>query len=255
VTVDHAPLRELIDLGGRHAFVTGGSRGIGLAIAARLVEAGATVTVGDLGSSGADAESVGAAFHTCDITDPTQLAAAVASACDAAGSLQILINNAGIFPPTGPMLQASDEFVHHMLDVNVRSHFSVAREAANRMSDGGAIVNLASIAGLGGGANLSAYSASKAAVISLTKAFAHELGPLGIRVNAIAPGIIDTPGVQEQMAPLAARGVDVQRAIAANPLGIAGQADHVARTALFLVSDLAAFVNGHTVVVDGGARA
>ncbi|MFM7409227.1 MAG: SDR family oxidoreductase, partial [Actinomycetota bacterium] len=100
-----------------------------------------------------------------------------------------------------------------------------------------------------------AYSASKGAVIALTRAFANELGPRGIRVNAIAPGIIDTPGVQEQMAPLKAGGLDIDAAIAANPLRIAGQPDHIARVTLFLVSELAAFITGQTVVVDGGATA
>ena len=246
----------MIDLRGRRAFVTGGGRGIGAAIAARLVEAGAEVTIGDLDPAADDvAAAMGARFQRCDITEPAALAAGLDAACNEAGSLHILINNAGIFPTTGPMLHATDEFVHRMLDVNVRAHYSTAREAARRMTKGGSIVNLASIAGLGGGANISAYSASKAAVIALTRAFALELGPLGIRVNAIAPGIIDTPGVQDQLAPLKAGGVDVERRIAANPLGIAGAADHVARAALFLVSDLAAFVTGHILVVDGGAHA
>ena len=123
------------------------------------------------------------------------------------------------------------------------------------MTAGGSIVNLASIAGLRGGANISAYSASKAAVFGLTRAFAGELGSRGIRVNAIAPGIIDTPGVQDQLAPLRAGGLDVAAAITANPLRMAGLPDHVARVALFLVSDLAVFVTGHVVVVDGGATA
>ena len=246
----------MIDLRGRRAFVTGGGRGIGAAIAARLVVAGAEVTIGDLDPAADDvAAAMGARFQRCDITEPAALAAGLDAACNEAGSLHILINNAGIFPTTGPMLHATDEFVHRMLDVNVRAHYSTAREAARRMTKGGSIVNLASIAGLGGGANISAYSASKAAVIALTRAFALELGPLGIRVNAIAPGIIDTPGVQDQLAPLKAGGVDVERRIAANPLGIAGAADHVARAALFLVSDLAAFVTGHILVVDGGAHA
>ena len=123
------------------------------------------------------------------------------------------------------------------------------------MPNGGCIVNIASIAAIRGGANISAYAVSKAAMVGLTRAFAAELGPRGIRVNAIAPGIIDTPGVQEQLAPLRAGGLDVEKAIAANPLRIAGQPDHIARAALFLVSDLAAFVTGHLLVVDGGATA
>lgn len=248
-------IASLVDLSGRRAFVTGGGKGIGAAIARRFVEAGAEVTVGDVDPDAADfVASMGAVFSVCDITVAADVEAALDLAAGPSG-LDIVVNNAGIFPTTGPMIDASDEFVHRMLDVNVRAQYSVSREAAKRMSNGGSIVNLASIAALGGGANISAYSASKAAVIALTRAFANELGPRGIRVNAIAPGIIDTPGVQDQLAPLLAGGLDVGKRIAANPLGIAGQPDHVARVALFLVSDLAAFVTGQTVVTDGGSTA
>ena len=248
-------LSELVDLSGHCALVTGGAKGIGAAVAARLVEAGASVTVGDLDPAvGERAAALGALGVECDITDPE----AVGRALDAAtndGPLTILVNNAGIFPTTGPMLEAGDDFVTRMLDVNVRAQYTVAREAAKRMSAGGSIVNLASIAALGGGAGISAYSASKAAVIALTRAFCHELGPRGIRVNAIAPGVIDTPGVQDQLAPLKASGLDIEQRIAANPVGRAGQPDDIARAALFLVSDLASFVSGHVLVVDGGSTA
>ena len=165
------------------------------------------------------------------------------------------MNNAGIFPTTGPLLAVTDDFVHHMLDVNVRAQFSAVRDAAAKMTKGGSIVNKASTAALGGGAGISAYSASKAGVVALTKAAAIELGPLGIRVNAIAPGAIDTPGVKAQLEPLKASGIDIEATMAANPLKIAGQPDHIACAALFLVSDLAAFVNGHVLVVDGGRNA
>jgi len=245
----------LIDLTGRNALVTGAAKGIGRAIAERLRAAGANVTLADLDVAGeATAGEIGGAFVVCDITNADQLSAAV-KAATRGGNLDILVNNAGIYPTTGPIDKVTDSFVSKMLEVNVRAQYSAAREAARAMKNGGAIVNLASIAGIRGGANITAYSASKGAVIALTRAFANELGPRGIRVNAIAPGIIDTPGVQEQMAPLKAGGLDIEAAIAANPLRIAGQPDHIARVTLFLVSELAAFITGQTVVVDGGATA
>ncbi len=259
MSADAAPLTDLIDLGGRRTFVTGGAKGIGAAVARRFVEAGAVVTVGDLDPDvEGSAEAIGAAGVVCDITRPEQVATALDTAAGDDG-LDVLVNNAGIFPTTGPMLDASDDFVARMLDVNVRALYSVARDSAKRMlggsRPGGAIVNLASIAALRGGAGISAYSASKASVIALTRAFAHELGPRGIRVNAIAPGAIDTPGVQEQMAPLKASGIDIEKRIAANPAGRAGQPDDIARAALYLASDLSDFVNGHVLVVDGGSTA
>ena len=250
----------LIDLHGRRALVTGGAKGIGAAIARRLAESGALVTIADLDPAGSTTAELltdggmAASFVECDITDKGALQHAVRSA-SMDGPLHILVNNAGIFPTSGPIADVTDEFVARMLDMNVRAQFSAAREAAGAMTAGGSIVNLASVAGLRGGANISAYAVSKAAVIGLTRAFANELGPRGIRVNAIAPGIIDTPGVQEQLAPLRAGGLDINKAIASNPLRIAGQPDHIARAALFLVSDLAAFVTGHVLVVDGGSTA
>lgn len=248
-------VQQLVDLTGRRAVVTGGGKGIGAAIASRLSEAGARVTVADLDSAAADfAASISAEFAQCDITDAAQLAGAMDTATGNE-ALDICVNNAGIFPTTGPLTDVTDDFVQRMLDVNVRAQFSATREAAKRMTGGGTIVNMASIAALGGGANISAYSASKAGVVALTRAAANELGPTGVRVNAIAPGIIDTPGVQAQMEPLKAGGLDIDAAIAANPLRTAGQPDHIARAALFLASDLSSFVNGHVLVVDGGATA
>jgi NAD(P)-dependent dehydrogenase (short-subunit alcohol dehydrogenase family) len=248
-------ISDLIDLNGRRALVTGGAHGIGEAIARRLAEAGANVIIADLAADGAAAAAaIGAQFMACDITDAAQLREAVAAAAGTEG-LDISINNAGIFPTTGPVSAVTDDFVTRMLDVNVRAQFSATREAAAKMRNGGSIVNMASIAGLRSGANISAYAASKAAVVSMTHAHAIELGPKGIRVNAIAPGIIDTPGVQAQMEPLRASGVDIDSRIAANPVGLAGQPDHIARAALFLVSDLAVFISGHVLVVDGGSTA
>lgn len=253
--VDARTLQNLIDLDGQRALVTGGGRGIGAAISARLEEAGALVTIADMDPAAADtAAKIGAGFVNCDITDAQQLSAAFDAASEG-GPLEILVNNAGIFPTTGQIIDVEDDFVARMLDVNVRAQFSATREAARRMTGGGKIINIASIAGIRGGNNISAYSASKAGVIALTRAASSELGPKGIRVNAIAPGVIDTPGVKVEMEPLKAGGLDIEAVIAANPLGIAGAPDHIARAALFLASDLAAFVNGHVLVVDGGSTA
>jgi NAD(P)-dependent dehydrogenase (short-subunit alcohol dehydrogenase family) len=253
-------IAQLIDLSGQRALVTGAGKGIGAAIARRLAEAGATVTVSDIDDAGAlvaralTNDGLIASFVACDVTDTTQVRHAIEVA-SGGEALHILVNNAGIYPTTGPIGNVTDEFVTQMLDVNVRAQYSAAREASERMTEGGSIVNLASIAGLRGGANITAYSVSKAAVFGLTRSFANELGPRGIRVNAIAPGVIDTPGVQDQLGPLKAGGMDIDKIIASNPLRTSGQPDHVARAALFLVSDLAAFITGQVIVVDGGATA
>ena len=224
---------QLMDLTGKRALVTGAAKGIGAAISSRLAEAGAHVTIADLDPSGRDTAAALAArgwsvhYASCDITDATQLSDTVVLAAGD-DALDILVNNAGIFPTTGPIGNVTDEFVQRMLEINVRAQYSAARDASRLMTRGGSIVNLASIAAIRGGANISAYTVSKAAVVGMTRAFANELGPGGIRVNAIAPGIIDTPGVQAQLEPLKAGGLDIDKAIASNPLRLAGQPDHIA---------------------------
>ena len=252
---DFKTIASLIDLSGKRGIVTGGLKGIGQAITARLVESGAKVLVADSDPSIneiKDTEQI--SYKYCDITDQNDLSSTIQSASDNTG-IDFLVNNAGIFPTTGPIEHVTDEFVSRMLEVNVRAQYSASREAANCLRKGGAIVNIASIAALKGGANISAYSTSKAAIVGLTQSFAQELGRKGIRVNAIAPGIIDTPGVQEQLQPLKEGGLDIESAITANPLRVTGDPDYIARSALFLISDLSAFVTGHILVVDGGSSA
>ena len=252
---DFKTIASLIDLSGKRGIVTGGLKGIGQAITARLVESGAKVLVADSDPSIneiKDTEQI--SYKYCDITDQNDLSSTIQSASGNTG-IDFLVNNAGIFPTTGPIEQVTDEFVSRMLEVNVRAQYSASREAANCLRKGGAIVNIASIAALKGGANISAYSTSKAAIVGLTQSFAQELGRKGIRVNAIAPGIIDTPGVQEQLQPLKEGGLDIESAITANPLRLTGDPDYIARSAIFLISDLSAFVTGHILVVDGGSSA
>jgi NAD(P)-dependent dehydrogenase (short-subunit alcohol dehydrogenase family) len=258
---DHTatPYAELCSLVGRGAVVTGGGRGIGAATVRRLAEAGATVIAADLDA--ATAEEVATATPgtvvaaRVDITDSASLDA-VAERCVAeAGHLDIWVNNAGIYPTTGPAIEATDDFVDRMLAVNVRGTFAGAREAARRMDGGGVIVNVASTAGFRGAPGISAYVASKHAVVGLTKALAIELGPLGIRVVGVAPGVIDTPGVQEQLAPLKAAGLDVGSRMERTLLGRAGQPDDVARVITLLATDAAAWVTGDVLAVDAGSLA
>jgi len=260
--VSDRTLAELISLAGRVAVVTGAGRGLGAQIVRRLSEAGAGVIAGDLDEAAAEdvAEELAGAGRRVlgcrlDVSDTPSLAAAADRAVTELGGLDIWVNNAAIFPTTGPAVDADDQFVDSMLHVNVRGTFAGAREAARRMTRGGVIVNLTSTAGFKASAGISAYVASKHAVVGITKALALEFGPIGIRVLAVAPTIIDTPGVREQMAPLAEAGLDVGARVAANPLGRMGVPDDVARVVLFCCSDMAAFMTGSTVAVDAGSLA
>ncbi|HVW31569.1 MAG TPA: SDR family oxidoreductase [Acidimicrobiia bacterium] len=261
------PLADLVSLAGKVAVVTGAARGIGAGIAARLAEAGADVVIGDLDGPEAEKAAVEIAAEcavrgsqarvigsACDVTGAVSVALLAELAIEQFDRLDIWVNNAGIFPHTGPVVDADAAAFDTVLDVNVSGTFLGAREAARRMTPGGSIVNLASITGLSARAGLTAYSTSKHAVIGLTRNLAKDLAPLGIRVNAVAPGLIVTPGLlggsageTRSAAALAGRPTA--------PLGRHGVPDDVARVVLFLVSDLAAFVSGATVVVDAADTA
>ena len=258
---DHsdAPLAGLVSLGGRVAVVTGGAQGIGAGIAVRLAEAGADVVVADLDGEAAKAvakqleEEHGRTMvgvHV-DVADEASVVALADVAVERLGRLDIWVNNAGIFPHTGPVAEADAAAFERVMAVNVTGMFHGAREAARRMVAGGAIVNLASITGLAARSGLTAYSTSKHAVIGLTRNLAKDLAPGGIRVNAVAPGLIVTPGVLSGSAG-ETRSAAAMASRPTAPLGRHGVPDDVARVVLFLASDLAAFVSGATIVIDGG---
>ena len=262
---DHSEtsLTELFSLAGRVAVVTGAARGLGAQIVRRLAEAGADVVAGDIDVPGVTATAAEVSEVSgrrvigvdLDVSDTAAVVATADLAIQEFGRLDVWVNNAGISYATGPAVDVTDEFIDRMMAVNLRGTFVGAREAARRMPSGGVIINLASTTGFRASVGISAYVASKHAVVGATKALALEFGPLGIRVLGIAPTVMDTPGVRIEMEPLLKAGLDVAKRAATNPLGRMGVADDVARVVVFAASDLAAFMTGSTLAVDAGRLA
>ena len=232
----------------KSVIITGGASGIGEAAADKLLEDGWHVGIIDLGTPQRTADRLRS--HACDITDEGAVEAAFEAILDGWPPLRGLVNSAGIaiaklFRDTTP----AD--IRKVLDVNVVGSFIPGREAVRRMGDGGgAIVNLASVAGNRGSVDRTAYGASKAAVINMTQVMAVELAEAGIRVNAIAPGPVETQMVAE-MHDAETRSVWhrlVPQSRYSSPSEIAG-------AIAFLLSDEASFITGHTLNVDGGFTA
>ncbi len=257
------PLAALLNLHGKTALVTGGAQGIGAAIVDRLAEAGARVMLTDLDATHAAVwadhqRALGrdVTAMQSDVSTKGEATRVVAATVAQYGGLDILVNNAGIFP-FSPMLDTDEAFWDRVMAVNERATFFHAQAAARQMSGkghGGVIVNVSSIDALHPTGNLVHYDTSKGGVGMMTRSMALELGHLAIRVNAVAPGSVQTPGAASAMTGLSAEQMAaVGTAFNARvPLGRAGHVDEIARVVLFLASDLAAYVTGVTVVADGG---
>jgi NAD(P)-dependent dehydrogenase (short-subunit alcohol dehydrogenase family) len=253
---------DVTSLAGRAALVTGGGRGIGRAIAAELLGRGAAVTITGrrpdalhaaaaelvAGPAGGDASRVLAVAGNAG--DPAARAEAVDATVAAFGGLGVLVNNAGVNPQHGPLVDADLDAVRKVFETNVVAALGYVQLAHRAWmgSHGGAVVNVASVAGLRSTHDIGAYGASKAALIRLTEELAWQLGP-GVRVNAVAPAVVRTrfstalyEGREEQVA-------------AAYPLRRLGTPEDVAALVGFLVSDAAAWITGETVRVDGGLLA
>ena len=264
-------LQQLVSLQGKAAVVTGAARGIGLAIARRLTEAGANVLIGDVDVPAAEAGAAQLSEEfgrrvigvSLNVAEESSIIALADRAVAEFGHLDIWVNNAGIFPGS-PTVDQTVDIWDRIQDINLRGSFVGAREAAKRMiaqtPKGGVIVNLASVSGFSGRPGLAAYVASKHGVVGLTKSLGVEWGPHDIRVLGLAPTGVSTPGVQERKAQ--ARGVELKRIEelenkvgAALPLGRLGVPDDIARVALFCASDLSMLMTGSTLLVDAGALA
>ncbi len=260
----NSSIADLFDLKQRIALVTGAAVGIGAKIAERLAEAGACVGVVDIDVEGANrtAERIRASggiaqAFTCDVARMDQVRHTVKKVAAELGRIDILVNNAGVFP-VAPALELTETSWDRVLDINLKGAFFMAQCAAEHMlqqGDGGSIVNIASIDGLHPSGRLVHYDASKGGLIMMTRSLALELGGHRIRVNAVAPGAIQTPGAEAAMSAMAGPGSAAQvksQFTSRIPLGRMGEPDDIAKAVLFLASRAADYITGSTLVVDGG---
>jgi NAD(P)-dependent dehydrogenase (short-subunit alcohol dehydrogenase family) len=248
-------------LKGKGVLITGGSRGIGLAAAQRFLDEGALVHLcghddAEVAAALGELADPGVGGTVCDVSQVEDVARLVSDAEATLGRIDVLANNAGI-SWREPFLDITAEHWDRIMAVNLRGMFLVGQAVARRMvaRGGGAIVNMASTNGLGAEADFTHYNASKGAVVQLTRTMAVELGPLGVRVNALCPGYIDTPLNREIVAAMDNPSFAADYASAAIPLGRAGRADEIAAAYAFLASEDASFITGATLVIDGGQTA
>lgn len=249
----------LLDLSGRVALVTGAGRGIGAAIARRFAEAGAKIVVHyhtSAEGAAAVAEEIvrrgGAAEPLAgDLTDAAETEMLLAQTVARFERLDVVVNNAGIYP-VSPLVEMDETEWDAVIDANLKSVHLTTRAVARLFAEqggGGVIVNIGSVEGLAPAPLHAHYTSAKAGVLMHTRAAALELGPQGTRVNAVSPGLIRAPGIEEAWAD------GVGRWLAAAPLGRMGEPFEVADACLFLASDAARWITGANLVVDGGILA
>jgi dihydroanticapsin dehydrogenase len=242
-------------LAGKVAIVTGGSRGIGKAIANILIENGAHVVITSknkitLENTAKEMKNVLAIVG--DIRKESDVIDVVKNTVEKFGRIDILINNAGVFPQVKPLHEISEEEWNEVIDVNLTGQFRFTKVALpHLMKTGGCIVNVSSDAGLRSFENFQAdaYTASKAALVLLTKAWAVEYAKYKIRVNCVCPGIVET----DMTKPFLGSDVDRAMAVSEHPIGRIGKPEDVAKAILYLVSDDSSWVSGAILSIDGGA--
>lgn len=246
------------DLSGRTALVIGATEGIGRATALAFAAAGANVFAAGLGAARGrsleeeirSAGRVQAVFLEADVTREAQVQAVVEQAARRFGRIHAAVNNAGTEGRFGPVHEATAEDFDRLINVNLRGVWHGLKHQIPHMlaHGGGAIVNTASSAGIQPIANIALYSASKHAVVGLTKAAALELARSNIRVNCVAPGPVNTGLLQRMVA----GNVEISAIAESVPMGRISEPDEIAQAIVWLCSDAASYVTGHTLAVDGG---
>lgn len=244
----------MINLKEKVAIVTGAARGIGQAIAVELARYGANVVVSDILPGQTTVNKIKALkrkaiYFKTDVSNKQEIEKLIAETIKKFKKIDILVNNAGVFHPS-PSENLSEEHWNKTIDINLRGYFLCAQAAGKHMlkKGKGAIINVASVAGLEGYAGAAAYCASKGGIVNLTNSLAAEWGPKGIRVNSICPGIIETPMTQGMLKdPKTKQGM-----MGKIPLKRTGKPIDIAGAAVFLASDAASYIAGTEIIIDGG---
>lgn len=247
--------RPELDFTGRSVLITGAATGIGRATALAFATAGAGIVIGDVNPRAEetvhDIKTSGgkAVFQKTDVADSLQVKALVAKAVSEFGTLDVAFNNAGLLPPTTPLVEQTEDDWNRIMRVDVTGVFLCLKHELAQMSKAGrgAIINTASVAGLRADPGMAPYVAAKHAVVGLTKAAAIDYATSGIRVNAIAPGLVRTPMTERWLNDPQIR----ERVLADSPIGRAAEPEDIASLVLFLASDLANVITGAVYPIDG----
>ena len=259
--ISKLPAANGMSFTGKVVLVTGAASGIGRAIALAFGRAGACVVVADISIEGGHAtagmivENGGKAlFVQCNVTRALEVEALVEKTINYYGRLDIAVNNAAVDEEHHPLADTDDEQFDRIMNVNVKGVWLCMKYQLRRMlaQGGGAIVNMAGVAGLVGSPNHAVYGASKHAVVGLTKSAAAEYAREGVRINVLCPAAVKTP----MLARAIERDPGIEKKLkAAHPMGRFAEAGEIAQAALWLCSDMASYVNGHEMVIDGGYTA
>jgi 3alpha(or 20beta)-hydroxysteroid dehydrogenase len=244
--------KTMFELNGKTAVVTGAASGIGRAVAERFAAAGAQVMCGDLADATGLAGAIGGAYLRCDVSDEQSVAALMKATAELGGGrIDIVVNNAGITVEETEIAETTLASLQRAFAVNSAGALLGIKHAAPYLTGGGAIVNTSSLAAVLGTSSYAAYSASKAAVLAITRVAAMELGPAGIRVNAICPSSVDTPMLRNQELG------EIEEAVTrrAAPLGVTIQPEQVAALVHFLVADDCPVISGQAINIDAGTSA